>query len=159
MTTIRTGDLLHSRSSRMFGSIIRLATAPLKTIKGKWVPNHTAIAVQDDGLLWAYESIAFKGAHRVPFTEWVRKHKDYRVTPMPLSGYRCRLKTVLNSYLGTGYERWWSLLLVPFNRAKRTAKRLFCTEYVIVALQKSGFPYAPVCAASTMDPDELYRAY
>lgn len=159
MKKLETGMILHCASDGVFGSIIKLATAPIRFIKGEWVSKHTAILAQDDGVLWVYESTSFKGAYRIPFEQWKKKHKDFRITPIEISPKKHALKKALNSYLGRDYEPWWSLVLVPFNKAKKSSKRLFCTEYIVTALMDiehyMGLDWGE---ASKVDPDEFYEA-
>jgi hypothetical protein len=157
MSFLRTGAILHSRSRSFFGATIRLFTGLEAVVKGDWVPNHTAILVQDDGVLWVYESTSFVGARRIPFAEWKKKHKDFRITHLPLVGHREALKDALNSYLGRKYESWWSLILVPFNKAKRGRKRLYCTEYIVAALKDANVPMAQKLVPHDTDPAEFYE--
>jgi len=157
----RTGDLVFFQHPGVGGAVIRLATAFWAVLGGRrWVPNHVGVVVQDDGMLWLYEStFERKGVTRAPLELCLQKYRrtQWRIVPLELEGYRWELKRELDQALGAKYEKLHDLAKVARNDNKAGANRLFCSELAVRVFQGAGVPWAKDLDPSNTDPDELYR--
>lgn len=154
---MRTGDILHTRRwGNIVSFFIRLGTAPGSILNFKWAASHTALIVQEGGELMVYESRFGEGVSNSPFDVWVKKNKDYRLTPVHVTTRRHAIGRAARALHGYDYENVLEMWKIPFNKKGRTSKDLFCTEFVLRVYDMAGVGFG-------LDPEntspEEFRQY
>lgn len=134
-----TGDLVFTRSPKLISRLIRLCSAPIKTIRGEYIPSHVGMLRYVNGELHMQEALFGRGFVKTPWTDWIKLHgsEGVRVVHMPFTGKRVDLSRELEAMEGVPYAYVTELIRTVGDRNRDATKRDFCSAAVQRVIERA----------------------